>query len=166
MCNFIINLETIADSIAIANLHSKMFGPARFTRASHLIREKSPHSLDLSFTLYKDNNLIGSLRITEILIGKKKALLLGPLAVDSNYHKLGLGSKIMEKSIKNIISKQLDDLLILLIGDFAYYNKFGFKHIATNNIILPAPVDKKRILAFELHKGATENLNGYVKARG
>ena len=165
MCSFIINQETIADSIALVNLHSKLFGPARFTRAAHLIRENGCHRLDLCFTIYKNNNLIGSIRITPILIGQKKALLLGPLAIDHNYHGIGLGSKLMKKSMKNILAKKLDDELIFLIGDFAYYNKFGFKHIDASNIILPSPVDKKRILAFEIHKRSTENLKGYVRAR-
>lgn len=163
MSNFNIKHETLNDITAINILHTKLFGPARFTRAAYLIRENGSENLNFSFTIISDNKLIGSIRITDIFIGILPAFLLGPVAIDNEYHNLGLGSKLIKYCMEKIREAKPPAQLILLIGDFDYYKRFGFKHIDVTNIILPAPADNKRVLAFELCNGASENLSGRIK---
>lgn len=164
MCSFYIEKETIEDAKFIDTLHSELFGPARFTRAAHLIREKLHQNLNFSFTIQRDSQLIGSIRITNIYIGELPAFLLGPLAIDSNHQKLGLGSKLIKHCLSQILEHENEAKLILLIGDYEYYNRFGFIKLKSQNIILPAPTNKQRILGLELAPLAAENLIGNVKA--
>lgn len=161
MCQFVLNNEVPADNQAIISLHAKLFGPARFTRAAHLIRERAMHDLSLSYTIYNKDQLIGSIRLTPILIGPSKTLLLGPLAIDTFYHKQGLGRKLMQKALE--VAKNTDFEAILLIGDIAYYSKFGFGILYNTEIILPAPTEPTRILGMELKEGALNNLKGTIK---
>lgn len=162
MSDFKFNTKKKQDFEQINNLHAKIFGPTRFTKAAHLLRERSHAELDLSFTIYDNDKLIGSSTITPIKLGQSKAFLLGPVAIDSDYRALGLGSQLINMTINKIKETQPKKELIMLIGDIGYYKKFGFAQLNSRNLTLPAPVDPARILILELKPGASQNLSGLV----
>jgi predicted N-acetyltransferase YhbS len=51
---------------------------------------------------------------------------------------------------------------VLLVGDAAYYNRFGFEQRFTDQLIMPGPVDPKRFLGRELIPGALSGAAGAV----
>jgi predicted N-acetyltransferase YhbS len=134
----------------IEALHECVFGPGRFARAAFRIRENGGHDLDLSHIIVMDDKIIASVRLTPIIIGQTPALLLGPLAVLPEFARRGFGAMLIKESIN--VAEQT---LILLVGDEAYYGRFGFKPVPVGSIVFPAPVDKKRILVFSVLEGAT-----------
>ena len=50
----------------------------------------------------------------------------------------------------------------MLIGDFSYYGRFGFKKLP--NIKMPKPTNPDRILGIELISGAWDIPRGSVKS--
>src|SRR5215469_1508161 len=116
--------ETANDAQAIERLHQRTFGPGRFVLSAYRLREHVDHLLDLSFTAHIGTLLAGSVRLLPICVGDTKALLLGPLTVEPPFRTRGIGRTLLERSIS--AARDKGHRLILLVGDFAYYNRVGF----------------------------------------
>jgi len=142
-------------------LNKQAFGPARFTRASFFVREGGGHDLALSFIGCLDGRIVGSVRQSLIAIGSHQALLLGPLVVGGQYKNVGLGAGLMNKALE--AAREKKHRLILLVGDMPYYSRFGFIVADSHQIIMPAPVNPKRLLACELVPNALKNISGLVR---
>ena len=52
------------------------------------------------------------------------ALMLGPLAVDAEWRRFGVGARLMEEAITR--ASALGHRAIILVGDAPYYARFGF----------------------------------------
>ena len=144
----------------IEELNREAFGPARFTRAAHLIRERGGHDKSLSFVLLLDGNLVGTIRMTPIVVGNANGYLLGPIVISPKTKSLGLGSLLMQHTIERAKEKHVP--FILLVGDEPYYRRFGFFKVAPGKMTMPAPVNPERLLALELSDGAMEEAKGLV----
>ena len=59
-----------------------------------------PHRLDLSFTARIGTLLVGSVRLSPILIGTTPALLLGPLTVEPPFRERGIGKALLTKAVE------------------------------------------------------------------
>ncbi|MHC5307898.1 GNAT family N-acetyltransferase [Bartonella sp. LJL80] len=144
-------------------LNDQAFGPARFTRAAHLIREGGGHDTELSFVIERAGLLIGSVRMTPIKIGAIDGYLLGPIVISPEYKNAGLGSRLMVLAID--AAKKHGCSLVLLVGDEPYYRRFGFVKVDNGQMHMPAPVDPARLLSYELVDGAIESAVGPVRHR-
>jgi predicted N-acetyltransferase YhbS len=60
--------ERPVDATAIDKLHERAFGPGRFARTAYRLREGVPARLDLSFVAYVGSMIVGSTRMTPLLI--------------------------------------------------------------------------------------------------
>lgn len=145
----------------IEAINAAAFGPGRFTRAAHFIREDGPHDRALSYVALMGGVVVGSLRLTPIDIGGTPALLLGPLAVHAKWKNRGIGRKLMAISLE--AAKKDGHRLIILVGDEPYYAPFGFKMVSPGCLVMPAPVDPRRLLACELFAGALNDVSGVVR---
>jgi len=157
-------LETPNDAPAIENLAEISFGPGRFTRAAYRLRMGVRHEARLSFVGEAGGELIGSVRLTRILIGDRPALLLGPLVVAPAWKDKGCGRGLMRLAVDS--AREQGHRLIVLVGDLAYYAPFGFRRVEPPGAVtLPAPVDPARLLVAELEAGAAAGLAGAARAR-
>lgn len=145
----------------IEAINAEAFGPARFTRAAHFIREGGPHDLSLSFVALMGGVVVGSVRLTPIKVGQTPAILLGPLAVRPEWKKRGIGGRLMRMSLE--AAKNAGHKLVVLVGDEPYYGPFGFQRVKPGSMIMPAPVDPRRMLACELVDGALDDVSGIVR---
>lgn len=143
-----VRLETPADCPAIDTLHAVSFGPGRFARAAFRIREGIAHHPRTSFVATFDGEMIGSVRLTQILIGTRAAMLLGPLAVLPEFKGRGAGRKLMIESMRACCEVGVE--FVLLVGDHPYYSPFGFAPAPAGSIRFPAPVDPARVLVADL----------------
>lgn len=153
--------ENPAHDIEIEAINAEAFGPARFTRAAHFIREGGPHDVNLSFVALMGGIVVGSVRLTPVVIGTTQALLLGPLAVRPEWKKRGIGGTLMRMSME--AAQKAGHRLVILVGDEPYYGPFGFKMVAPGLLVMPAPVDPRRMLACELVPGALNGVGGIVR---
>ena len=153
--------ETEGDAEAIERLHERTFGPGRYARSAYRIREGGGHLLALSFTARIGTLLVGSVRLTPICIGETKALLLGPLTVEPPFRERGVGTALIDRSLKD--AKAAGHRLVVLVGDEPYYGKSGFKRIPKGQVKFPGPVDPARLLVAELVKGAFDGVSGMIR---
>ena len=156
-----ISLEIPNQELAIEELCAEAFGPGRFTRSAFRLREDVESEPDLSFVVHINGDLIGSVKLTRILVGNAPVLLLGPLVVAPAHKNTGIGKLLMEHSVNTARAKGHD--AILLVGDLPYYERFGFKQIERGKVTLPGPADPDRILMCSLGAKPVEEYTG--KAR-
>lgn len=155
--------ETPAHDAEINHINEEAFGPGRFARAAFRIREGGPHDRSLSFVALDGDEVIGSVRLTHVVVGRFPALLLGPLAVRPSWKKKGVGKALMRMAIE--AARVAGHGLVVLVGDEPYYGPFGFRRIPHGQIRMPAPVDPARLLACELIPHSLERAQGMVRHR-
>ncbi len=148
---WVIRPEAAADNSAIEDLQAEAFGPGRFARTAFRIREGVPHRQDLSFVGLAGTQVVGSIRLTPIVIGETVALLLGPLTVSPDFKNRGLGKALMRTAMA--AAEAAGDKVVLLVGDAPYYSPFGFNQVPFGRITLPGPVDPARLLIALLNDG-------------
>lgn len=153
--------ETSAHDAEIEQIHADAFGPGRYARAAFRIREGGPHDRSLSRVALADGKVIASVRLTPVVIGRTRALLLGPLAVTPAHMNKGIGRSLMQECLD--LARRAGHRLVILVGDEPYYAPFGFKRVPQKSMQFPAPVDENRILACELSEGAGEGVTGAVR---
>jgi predicted N-acetyltransferase YhbS len=155
-------LERPADSFARERLLDQAFGAARFDKTVERLRAGRKPAEGLSFAAKDSCGLIGTLRLWHIVAGGVPALLLGPLAVAKACRSQGIGRRLMEKALRQAADTGHE--AILLVGDPAYYEPFGFSRRHTLGLSLPGPVDERRFLGLELKEGALKTASGIVTA--
>lgn len=149
------------DGPAIERLYERTFGPGRFARTAYRLREAKEHRRDLSFTARIGTLLVGSVRLTPVLIGDTPALLLGPLTIEPPFRSRGIGRALIEASLK--AAREAGAKLVLLVGDEPYYGRMGFKRVPHKKVEMPGPVDRDRVLIAELEPGAFNGVSGTVR---
>ncbi len=160
--NFEIIHESSIHFDAVEKLGEVAFGPGRFARTAFRLREGVAQEDELSFVALKDKHVVGSVRVTRIMIGTRPGLVLGPLVVDPDHKNEGLGNALMTRSIE--ACREMTYELVILVGDEPYYRSFGFKKIPFGQITLPGPVDPARFLYCELKDNALQKFEGVARA--
>jgi predicted N-acetyltransferase YhbS len=153
-----------SDAESISKLHDKAFGPGRFARAAYRVREGTEDVSRYCRVAHCAGKLVAAVRLTEISIGGEKgALLLGPLVVDPNRAGQGIGARLVAECLET--ARAAGQQLVILVGDVAYYERFGFHPVQPGQIMFPGPVDLRRVLAAELAPGSLMRYRGLVKAK-
>jgi len=159
--DIVLRQETPQDHDIIEALGAVAFGPGRFSRAAFRLREGVASEPTLCFVACIEDRLVGSVKLTRIMIGDKPALVLGPLMVDPTMRNLGIGRELMNRSIH--VARQEGHRFITLVGDHAYYKPFGFERVPHGDITYPGPADPQRILALELVQGVAVEYRGQTR---
>jgi predicted N-acetyltransferase YhbS len=153
--------ERPADGPLVERLIARAFGPGRFVKAAERLREGSAPMRDLSIVAWKGATAVGCVRLWPVRIGATPAILLGPFAVDDSYRNAGLGAALIERACD--AATQAGHDLILLVGDDAYFSRMGFAANAVRAVVMPGPVDQRRVLVKALRPGADAGLSGAVR---
>ena len=156
---YAINTEKKADYWEVEAVCDLCFAPGREALSSYRLRENSNPISELCMVARdKERILAGAIRYWPVKIIEQDALLLGPIAVHPTRQGEGLGSLLIKDSLA--LAKELDYSRILLIGDFTYYGRLGFKKLT--NFKMPKPTNPDRILGIELISGAWNIPSGPV----
>ena len=159
-----IGQERPGDIEAREALLDEGFGPSRAAKTSARLRDGRLPAAGLALVAKDKSEVVGTLRCWNIDAGGRPALLLGPLAVAKSHRSLGLGAKLMREALWR--AAMLGHKAVLLVGDAAYYQRFGFDASLTSGLDLPGPVEAHRFLAFEIEPGALLGAEGIVVATG
>jgi predicted N-acetyltransferase YhbS len=163
--SFTISPTLPSDHDAIEHLLDLSFGTERRTKTSYRLRDGSTAVEGLS-QVVRDEALgvVGAISYWPLAVGAKgtKALLLGPLAVHPERQNLGIGLLLMQKTLE--MAKAAGHRLVLLVGDAPYYGRVGFAQVPEGQVLMPGPVDPKRLLALELVEGALDKAHGLLMA--
>jgi len=157
--------ESYTDIAAREALLDSCFGDERFEKTCERLREGRKPAEGLSLVLENDGALVGTVRLWRVTAGPDRpALVLGPIAIDCRFRRLGLGARLMREALAR--AKALGHRAVLLVGDAPYYGRFGFTAEKTGGLWLPGPYERGRFLALELSPGALEGARGLVSATG
>lgn len=135
-----IDVETPADAACVEALVMAAFGPGRYAKTAERLREGSRPTA--GFVARRGGRIVGSVRLWPVVIGDTSGLFLGPIAVDAAMRSDGLGAELVQACIDE--AKATGAGGVLLVGDRAYFERFGF--VGAPEAGLPGPVDRRRVL--------------------
>ncbi|TCU15850.1 GNAT family N-acetyltransferase [Rhizobium sullae] len=168
---FTIDAENPSDVVARENLLDRAMGPNRRKKSSEKIRRGRIPAEGLALVARdRDGHVIGTVRLWSIEAGVNtdstpiNALLLGPLAVDPTFEGKGVGSALMRAAV--LEAKNRGHGAILLVGDAAYYERFGFFAEKACHLVMPGPFERSRFLALELTEGWLDGAAGMIVPSG
>ena len=170
VANFALGIEMPHEAAQREALLDRAMGAARKRKSSEKLRRGRLPAEGLAFVARdEDGRVIGTVRLWNVAAncvrrGQADALLLGPLAVDPFHNGKGIGSALMSLAIEE--ARRLEHAAIILVGDAAYYQRFGFSADKTGDLFMPGPFEKARLLALELQDGAVDGMNGVIFATG
>jgi predicted N-acetyltransferase YhbS len=157
--------ELPKDAMGREKLIDLCFGEGRFTKPSEHLRQGRRPADGLAFTACERGDVLGTVRLWNILAGlNRPALLLGPLAVRPESRRRGIGSDLMRRALDE--ARRLKHAAVLLVGDEAYYGRFGFSTDSTSRLSMPGLDQPKRLLGLELQTGALADAHGPIAATG
>ncbi len=154
---------TAADEPAIENLLDLAFGLSRRAKTSYRLREGNHAVPGLSMVVREPGLMIsGTISYWPLRIGTEgtRAILLGPLAIHPDRQNRGIGMALMRTTLAK--AAEQGHALVILVGDAPYYARLGFMHVPDGQLLLPGPVDPKRLMFLELRAGALSAAQGLV----
>ena len=151
------------DAPLIDALIDRAFGPGRHAKAADRLRENNRLLADLSFTAWDGEELVGSVRMWPVAIGGAPVVFLGPIAVESQMRKHRIGQTLVERACE--ASAAAGWPAVLLVGDAPYFERVGFSAAPAKGVVMPGPVDQRRVLLKALRKGGANGLGGLVTRR-
>lgn len=145
---------------AVTALIDRVFGPGRFAKVSERLREGNRLLAECSFVAVRDSRPVACVRMWPVRIGGAPAAFLGPLAVDPDERSAGLGQTLVEQACQAAAAAGWK--AVLLVGDAAYFSRAGFSGAGAGRVVMPGPVDPRRVLLRALVPGGDEGLAGRV----
>src|ERR1700744_921942 len=98
---FAIRAERASDVVAREALLDACFGENRQMRPCQRLRDGRAPAEGLALSAVREGRLVGTVRLWHVSAGGIPALVLGPLAVDEQSRKFGVGAALMEQALAN-----------------------------------------------------------------
>ncbi len=155
------------DRAEIDALHDLTFGPGRHARPSYALRRDQAPDPHLCLVARAPEPLIGerivgSVRYWPVRIGRHAALLLGPLAVAPDRQGAGIGAALIWATLD--MAAWARHRRVVLVGDPAYYRRFGFRPAAPLGIVVPGAAPEL-VQALALDRHGLNDVRGTVASR-
>ena len=161
---FAIRSERASDVVAREAMLDASFGEGRHLRTCQRLRDGRAPADGLAFSAVRQGRLVGTLRLWHVSAGGIPALMLGPLAVEDTFRKLGVGAALMDHALA--ATETRGHRAVLLLGDAPYYARFGFSAQKASALSLPGPFERDRLLGLELKEGALDGASGMIVPTG
>ncbi len=117
---------------------------------------------DISLTATVDDKVVGAILYSKARIETGNdsidILTFGPLCVDPNYQKMGIGKKLLSESMS--LAEEKGYKAIFICGVIEYYPKFGFKTADTFGITMPDGSNFDAFMGYEIQKDALKGVTG------
>jgi putative acetyltransferase len=122
----IIRPETAADHDAIRKINDEAFGNPLEAKLVDAIRASDRFLPELSLVAVSEGQTRGHVisSYVDVEPGARRVLQVGPLAVLPSHQRHGIGSALMEETIR--IAEARGEPLLLIEGNPKYYERFGF----------------------------------------
>lgn len=134
----IIRPETAADQDAIRKVNDEAFGGPLEAKLVDAIRASDRFLPELSLVAVSEGQTRGHVisSYVDVEPGARRVLQVGPLAVLPSHQRRGIGSALMEATIR--IADARGEPLLLIEGNPKYYERFGFTRADAAGIEPPA----------------------------
>ena len=150
------------DTPQIETLLDACFGPERESKTSYRYRHSVDPVAGLSLVVRDGPRIVGSIRYWPVRggpFGTRPALLLGPLAIAPTRRGEGIGSVLVRTTID--MAAWAGHRLVLLVGDTAYYARFGFQPAWPHGIVMPGE-RTHRLQCYAIDPKALDSVAGPV----
>ena len=118
----------------------------------------------LALCAWEGQELIGHIMLTKAHIenatGKFPTLLLAPLCVKLEYRKRGVGTALVKESFRRAVQEGYQS--VVLVGDPAYYGRFGFRQASDFGIRYPEEIPAQYVLACEIFPEGLKGITGTI----
>ena len=161
---FTIKPESAALAPRVELLLDRVFGAERREKASYFYRDSVAPIAPLSWVaLDHHKKLVGSIRYWPVQVGEAAhpALLLGPLAITPQLAGKGIGRALTFRTLE--IAAEMGYDLVLLVGDYDYYKRFGFVPASPYGFVMPTEKRPERLQATELKPGVLGRVSGEIR---
>lgn len=146
--------EQPQDAPFVDALIDRAFGPGRFTKVSERVREFATFAPELSVCAWAQGRLLGVARMWRVRVGGRPVVFLGPFAVEQGERNAGFGARLIARACEAAAASGASH--VLLVGDEAYFGRVGFSTAAGRQVVMPGPVDQRRVLVRALRPDAGE----------
>ena len=150
--------ERREDAAAVEALIDRAFGPGRFAKAAERLREGALAHPEWSVCAWAGDRLAAAVRLWSARIGGRSAVFLGPIAVEGALRHHGLGAELVEQACAR--TRSAGEQVVILVGDSGFFGPLGFEAVPPGSVVMPGPVDAKRLLWTALSPGALESVRG------
>jgi len=163
----VIRRETPEEFSQIYDLVKVAFQTAKVTDGKeqdfvNQLRSNGNYIPELALVAEENGKLIGHIMLTKTYIvnsgNKFETLLLAPISVALEYRNRGVGSNLIKESFK--LAKEMGYTSVLLVGDPAYYHRFGFKAAVNFGIKHIHNIPDENVMACELVPDALYGISG------
>lgn len=159
---FTLRPETLYDLPGIRLVEEAAFGRPAEAALVDLARERGKSTLSL--VAAQDGLVIGHILFTPVTIAPPqpgaRGLGIGPVAVLPEFQRAGIGSRLMRAGLDHV--RRLGFTFVVLLGDPAYYSRFGFKPGRGFGFTSDYG-DGDEFQALELLPGALAGMSGHVR---
>jgi putative acetyltransferase len=133
----IIRPETEADHAAIRRINDEAFGDPIDAKLVDAIRASDRFVPELSLVAVSEGQSLGHVisSYVDLVPGTRRVLQIGPLAVLPSHQRRGIGAALMQETIR--IADERGEPLLLIEGNPAYYERFGFTRADEHGIDAP-----------------------------
>lgn len=129
----------------------------------HKIRKVPAFIKELSFVACDSDRIVGNIIYSKAKVINNdnkefEVLCMGPIGVLPSYQGQGIGSMLMNDSIKK--AKQLGYRAVIIFGNPKYYHRFGFKNAKEYGIQTSSGENFEAFMALELYDGGLDGVSG------
>lgn len=147
--------ETAEDIRAIDVVHISAFGGEAEAHLVSALRESTTYNRELSQVAELGGRIVGHVLLTRVLLRKdgeeKHVLALGPMSVVPSQSHRGIGSELINASIK--LAKDKGYGAIVVLGHPEYYKRFGFVPARDLRVSCNLPAPEDALTAMEIVDG-------------
>ncbi len=128
----IVRLEEVADRAAATAIERAAFGGSDEARIVEAVRDLAG---SFAFVAEDDGEIFGHVQMSRAWVGDTEVLALGPIGVTPDRQRRGIGSALVRAALAE--AEHRGEVAAILLGDPAYYGRFGFQPAAVHGLANP-----------------------------
>lgn len=133
----IVRAETPDDHADIRHIVDEAFGDTITGDIVDAIRVSDRFVPELSLVAVSEGQALGHVisSYVDLVPGSRRVLQVGPLAVVPSHQRRGIGSALMQETIR--IADDMGEPMLMIEGSPVYYGRFGFTRADERGIEMP-----------------------------
>ena len=121
------------------------------------------NALIVSAVAIVGSRIVGHVAFSPVTIDEHLALALAPVAVEPEFQRQGVGAALIRWGLDEC--RRSGHGIVVVLGEPAYYGRFGFTSASRFGINCPFPVPSEAFMLLELRSDAAAGRRGMVRYR-